>query len=58
MIFEILAWIFITIVCFIIAPFFTIAIIFIGAKMPILAVIFSIFGVIHMILKMVKIISN
>ena len=58
MIFEILAWIIITIIGLIISPFFTIAIIFISAKMPILAVIFSIFGVLNMIRRIVIIIND
>lgn len=46
-IFEILAWIIITGICFIFAPLMTIGIIFIGAKMKILGYIFLVAGVIH-----------
>jgi hypothetical protein len=56
--FQILAWIIITIVCFILAPFMTIGVIFIGADMPILGYIFILFGFIHMMARTIKILER
>lgn len=50
-IFQILAWIIIAFVCFIFAPFMTIAIIFIGAQMKVLGYIFIFLGLINMVRK-------
>ena len=57
-IFTILAWIIITIISFLLFPFMTIGVIFIGANMPILGTIFLVLGVIHGVYRLVIILEN
>jgi hypothetical protein len=52
--YEITAWIIITIVSFFIMPFFTLAIIFYGAEMPILAIMCTFIGLINMVGKILS----
>lgn len=57
-IYEILAWIIVTIICLIVAPFMTIGVIFIGAGWKILGFISVLIGIIHMIFKIILAITN
>jgi len=57
-IFTILAWIIITIISFLLFPFMTIGVIFLGAGMNILAIIFLVLGMAHGVYKLVIILEN
>ena len=53
-VFQILAWIILTAICFIFAPLMTIGIIFIGAGWIIAGYIFVMLGIIHMIIRWLR----
>ena len=57
-IFETLAWVIVTIICLVIAPFMTVGIIFIGAGWKFLGYIFIVLGIVHMFVRILKFLND
>jgi len=51
---QFLAWTIVFLICFVLAPFMTIGIIFLNVGWNILGTIFLIFGIIHLLAKFFK----